>query len=63
MTQEIQEPGPLSVRADVCMQTHTHTHTHKPLVPVCGVQTACIAGGGSFVVFQTLLRATETATG
>ena len=28
LTQEIQEPGPLSVRADVCMQTHTHTHTH-----------------------------------
>lgn len=57
MTQEIREPGPLSVRADVCM------HTHKPLEPVSGVQTACIAGGGSFVVFQTLLRATETATG
>lgn len=57
MTQEIREPGPLSARADVCM------HTHKPLEPVSGVQTACIAGGGSFVVFQTLLRATETATG
>lgn len=52
VTQALWEPWPL------------HVYTQAETVElVSRAQTACIAGRGSFVFLQTLLRATETAAG